>query len=464
MDNSHSQWANLLYRRKHRIRGIVAGLSMLMVMSVGVTINRPVAAQLFSGGSLASMVERVAPSVVNISVVIQLAKPRSPLANDPVLGPLIPESHRFDTGGGVGSGVIINAERGIVVTNQHVIERARTIKVILRDRREFEAKLVGADPATDIAVLLIAPENLTAMTVANSDRLRIGETVVAIGNPFGLGQTVTAGIVSALGRSMNMDGYEESIQTDAAINPGNSGGALTNAQGELIGINTSIRSATRGGGNVGIGFAVPSNLMTAVVEQLLRFGEVRRGKAGLASEDVTPGLAKAKGLSVTEGAHIIRVDEGSPAQKSGIRLGDIIVAVNGRPVANQALLRNRLGLVPPGESVELAYVRGTARSTTHVTIEPVSAGVAKSGDVSIPQLPGARMGDHPEGGVAVSTVEPKSLSHDMGLRDGDIIDAINLQPVRDLATFRRVMEKAQLVMLSIIRGESKVQLRYRASY
>jgi len=442
---------------------IVACLKAMTILAVLAIPMNHASAQPFSGGSLPEMVERAAPSVVNIGVVAQRAKPASPLANDPVLGPLIPGAYRQDVEESGGSGVIIDAERGIVVTNHHVIDRARAVTVVLRDRREFDAKLVGSDPATDIAVLRIAPDNLTAMKVANSDQVRIGDTVIAIGNPFGVGQTVTAGIVSALGRSTKLAGYEEHIQTDAAINPGNSGGALTNTQGELVGINTSI--LTGGGrGNVGIGFAVPSTLMAAVVEQLLRYGEVRRGRAGLSGEDVTPRIAKTKGLSVTEGALVTRVDAGSPAQKSGVQLGDVIIAVNGKQVANQAALRNRIALVPVGESVELAYVRGASRGAARVEIAPIPQSVAKSGDVSIAQLPGARMGDHPEGGVAVSTVEPKSLSHEMGLRGGDLIDAINLQPVADLATFRRVMEKAQVAVLSIIRGDSKVHLRYRASY
>jgi Do/DeqQ family serine protease len=427
------------------------------------TANHGVAQTLF-GGSLSNMVERTAPAVVNSSVVTQLAKPISPLANDPVLGPLIPGQYRFDVGGGAGSGVIIDAARGIVVTNHHVIERARSIKVILRDRREYDAKLVGADPATDIAVIRIAPENLTAMTIANSDRVRIGDTVVAIGNPFGLGQTVTAGIVSALGRSMNMEGYEEYIQTDATINPGNSGGALTNTQGELVGINTAGLTPPGRQGNTGIGFAVPTNMMSAVVEQILRYGEVRRGKAGLSGEDVTPGLAKTRGLNVTEGALITRIDTGSSAQKSGVRPGDVVTAVNGKPVASQAALRNRLALVAAGESVELEYLRGGTKATTRVEITPIAPGVAKSSDVDIPQLPGARLGNHAEGGVAVSTVDSASISHEMGLRGGDIIDSMNRQPVANLAVFRRVMEKAEFAVLGIIRGDSKVQLRYRASY
>jgi len=421
-------------------------------------------AQPYAGGSLAAMLERATPSVVNISVVTQLAKPKSPLANDPVLGPLIPGQYRFDTGGGSGSGVIIDAERGIVVTNHHVIERARAIKVTLRDRREFEAKLVGADPATDIAVLRIAPENLTAMTISNSDRVRIGDSVVAIGNPFGLGQTVTAGIVSALGRSTNLQGYEEYIQTDATINPGNSGGALTNAQGELVGINTAGLSPRDRPGNTGIGFAVPTNMMAAVVEQILRFGEVRRGKAGLVGEDVTPGLAKARGLTVTEGALLTRIDAGTPAQKSGLQQGDVITAVAGKPIANQAALRNRLALTPVGESVEISYLRSGNRGSARLEIAPIAPSTAKTGDASMTQLPGVRVGDHPEGGVAVSAVEPASLGHEMGLRGGDIIDSINRQPVSNLAVFRTLMEKAEFAILGVIRGESKVMLRYRAPY
>lgn len=422
-------------------------------------------AQLFGGApALASMLERVTPAVVNIAVIVRLEKSRSPLVLDPVLGPLVPEGpYRFDTGQSGGSGVIIDAQRGLVVSNHHVIARAQSIKVVLRDRREFEAQLVGSDPATDIALLRIAPDDLTAMAIANSDRVRIGESVVAIGNPFGLGQTVTAGIVSALGRSMRLEGYEEFIQTDAPINPGNSGGALTNMQGELMGINTAILSPG-GTGNVGIGFAVPANTMTAVVEQILRHGEVRRGKVGLAADDVTPALAKARDLRVREGAMVTRVEDGAPAQRAGLRVGDVVTAVNGRPVASQSALRNRLALIAVGETAEVEYLRGSSRGTARVEVAPVVAPATKSASVDFRQLPGARMSDHPAGGISVLAVEPASASHALGLRDGDVIDSANREPIRNLGDLGRALDQSPMVFLGIIRGETKVQLRYSASY
>jgi serine protease Do/serine protease DegQ len=444
-------------------RSLRLGVPVILGAALHFALPHGAWAQPFGGSPLAAMVERVAPTVVNISVVTRLEKPKSPLARDPVLGPLIPEGfYRFDTGRGNGSGVIIDAERGIVVTNHHVIERARSIKVALRDRREFDAKLVGSDPATDIAVLRIAPESLTAITIANSDRARIGDSVVAIGNPFGLGQTVTAGIVSALGRSTRTEGYEEYIQTDAAINPGNSGGALTNLQGELIGVNTAIINPG-GGGNVGIGFAVPSNMMAAVVEQILRFGEVRRGRVGLASEDVTPALARKQGLNVMEGAVLTRVDKGSPAQQSGLRVGDVVTAVNGKPVANQSALRNRLAMVAVGDSAEVQYLRGSERATARVEVAPVPALAAMAGSMDVEQIPGARAGDHADG-VAILSVEPGSVGYGMGLRDSDVIDSVNRQPVPNLAELRRALDKAPVAVLGVIRGDTKVQLFYRASY
>jgi Do/DeqQ family serine protease len=270
-----------------------------------------------------------------------------------------------------GSGVIVDARAGYVITNNHVIENADEIVVTLKDKRQLDAKLVGTDPDTDIAVLQIEVRNLIGVPLGNSDRLEVGDFVVAIGNPFGLGQTVTSGIVSALGRSgLGIESYENFIQTDASINPGNSGGALIDLRGELIGINTAIVGPS--GGNVGIGFAVPINMAKAVMEQLIAHGEVQRGRVGLQVQDLTPDIAEALRLTANGGAVVGRVEAGSPARRAGLQAGDVIIAIDGVPVENSADLRNRVGLTPIGEAIRLTIVRSGAERTVEVRVEKSS--------------------------------------------------------------------------------------------
>ena len=256
-----------------------------------------------------------------------------------------------------GSGVIVDGAQGYVLTNNHVVANAQEIQVTLKDGRSFPARLIGSDPETDIALLRIDAQNLTAVAMGDSDRLEVGDVVIAIGNPFGLGQTVTSGIVSALGRSgLGIEGYEDFIQTDASINPGNSGGALVNSKGELIGINTAILGPS--GGNIGIGFAVPVNMARAVMGQLLEHGEVRRGRLGISLQDLTPDLARAMNLELRGGALVAAVEPGTPAASAGLEPGDVIVQVNGEPIRDAGDLRNLVGLMPVGTELDMVLYRG----------------------------------------------------------------------------------------------------------
>ncbi len=323
--------------------------------------------------TVAPVVSRITPGVVGISVR-GLVRENNPLLQDPMFrrffnlreGPVERETQAM------GSGVIVDAAQGYVLTNAHVVENASSIEVTTKDNRRLRARLIGRDPETDIAVLQVPGANLTAVPMGDSDRLQVGDFVLAVGNPFGLGQTVTSGIVSALGRSgLGIEGYEDFIQTDASINPGNSGGALVDLQGRLIGINTAILAP--GGGNIGIGFAVPINMARQVMDQLIRYGEVKRGRIGVAIQDLTPDIAQALGAERTQGAVIARVERGSPAESAGLKTSDLVVAVNGAPIHNAAELRNRVGLARIGDKVELTVFRGGAERTLTVRIEQATA-------------------------------------------------------------------------------------------
>jgi len=316
--------------------------------------------------TMAPVLEQVTPGVVNIAVRSRVQVQTNPLFDDPFFRRFfdLPELPRQREVLSAGSGVIVDAGRGYVLTNNHVIADAQEIQVTLRDRRTYRARLIGSDPATDVALLEIDAPDLSAVAFGDSDRLAVGDVVIAIGNPFGLGQTVTSGIVSALGRGgLGIEGYEDFIQTDASINPGNSGGALVNSKGELVGINTAILGPT--GGNIGIGFAVPVNMARAVMAQLLEHGEVRRGRLGVVIQDLTPELAEAADLDVRGGAVVTRVEPGSPAARAGLRQGDVIVQVNGLPIATATNLRNMIGLMPVGTRLDITLYRdGRRRSLT----------------------------------------------------------------------------------------------------
>jgi serine protease Do/serine protease DegQ len=366
-----------------------------------------------------------------------------------------------------GSGVIVDPVRGLVMTNHHVVKDAQEIAVGTKDRRVFKAQLVGSDPGTDIALLRIPAEGLTGIPFADSDRVNVGDFVVAIGNPFGIGQTVTSGIVSAVGRSgLSMEGYEEFIQTDASINPGNSGGALVNLRGELVGINSAIFGP---GANIGIGFAVPINMARAVMDQILRFGEVRRGRLGVTTQDVTPAVAKQLGLTVTEGAVVQKVEPGSTAEQAGLRPRDVVIATNGRPVRSSAELRNRAGLTPIGEEVEMTVLREGRQTRVRARIGEPFQMTALAGE-AVPQLAGARVADLAPGmpmygqveAVVVASVEPATAAFTNGLRAGDLIYGVNRVRVRNVKQLFEALRAAeQPLRLALLRGEQRISLLIR---
>ncbi len=411
--------------------------------------------------TLAPLLKKITPAVVNIAVKAKPASPRqNPMLQDPFFRYFFdfPQQQQRPQLS-AGSGVIIDADKGYVMTNHHVIDNAGEITVTLKDRRNFKAKLIGSDAGTDIALLQIEAENLTALAFGDSDTLDVGDFVLAIGNPFGIGQTVTSGIVSALGRSgLNIEGYEDFIQTDASINPGNSGGALVNLKGELIGINTAIIGPS--GGNVGIGFAVPVRMAQSVMHQLVRYGEVRRGRLGVTIQDITPDIAEALNLAKGHGAIISRVEPNSAAAKAGIKAGDIVVAMDGKPLRNSADLRNQVGLVPIGDSVELTIIRDGNRIRQSVRIgEGDQTSVARGGRVSR-HLDGAVITALDEShtlhgevkGVFVSKLEPGSPAWRRGLRAGDVIVAVNKKPTPTIRAFQKaIRENSKVLAMNIIR-------------
>lgn len=413
--------------------------------------------------SLAPMLDRATPAVVNIATEGRVELRMNPLFNDPFFRRFfdLPDRPRFRRTQSLGSGVIVDAARGLVLTNTHVIANATEITVNLRDGRMLAAELVGADPDTDVAVVRIPAENLAALPLADSDRLRVGDFVVAIGNPFGLGQTVTSGIISALARSgLNITGYDELIQTDASINPGNSGGALVNLRGELVGLNTAIYSQT--GSNVGIGFAIPVNMARRVMEQLVEFGEVRRGFLGAQLQDLDGELAEAFGLPVSQGAVLVNVLEGSPAAAAGLRPGDVVTHVNGKRVVTAANLRNEIALTRIGEKADITYLRDGESLRATVTVSgPDAAERRGDGRMGNKRLAGTTFGAIPEDspyhgrveGVMVLHIERDSPAWQAGLREGDIVTSVNRTPVPSVPVFVRVVDalKGQL-LLRVLRG------------
>ncbi len=411
--------------------------------------------------TLAPMLKAVNPAVVNIATFTTRKAQQNPLLNDPFFrrffnippGHRAPQQRRTQS---AGSGVIIDADKGTVVTNHHVIKGADEIVVSLEDGRSYQAKLLGSDPEVDIAVLQLEEfDQLTAVRLADSEQLQVGDFVVAIGNPFGLGQTVTSGMVSALGRTgLGIEGYENFIQTDASINPGNSGGALVNLRGELVGINTAILAPS--GGNVGIGFAIPMNMAKVSIDQILVHGEVQRGQLGVIIQDLTPELAQAFELDRQQrGVVIAEVQEGSAADKAGLQAGDIVISLNGKEMQTSAQLRNEIGLRRIGDELDLTVLRDGRSKVVAAQVGTAQDALAGSGAVH-PFLEGAQLSeDERIEGVIISAVKPGSTAARYGLREGDIIVAANRQVTADLKALKNAarQSKEQLV-LRIRRGNA----------
>ena len=418
--------------------------------------------------SLAPMLEKVTPAVVNIATEGRIQLRQNPLFADPFFQqffnlPNRPIERKTQS---LGSGVIVDAKRGLVLTNNHVIENAVQITVTLHDGRQLKAKIIGTDPDTDVALIKIPAEHLTEIKAADSDKLRVGDFVVAIGNPFGLGQTVTSGIVSALGRSgLGIEDYEDFIQTDASINPGNSGGALVNLRGELVGINTAIFSQS--GGNIGIGFAIPINMAKHIAEQLLEKGTVDRGYIGIKTQDLDPDLAEAFGLSDQQGAVIVNVLKDSPADKAGIKPGDIVVSVNNKKVRNAQDVISQIGIVPVGNKVNFKIIRDGKNLSLAAVVK--SSTEASSGPARVvnQRLDGVTVGDIKKNnayygqltGVLVMEVDRGSVAWNSGLRSGDIITSVNHESVNNLPQFLGLVNNNNNpLLLRIVRGNTAAYL------
>jgi Do/DeqQ family serine protease len=405
--------------------------------------------------TLAPILEKVTPAVVNIAVLQKSPEEENPLLRDPFFRRFFGAPQQSEPQVAAGSGVIVDAKNGYVITNAHVVKDAKEILVTLRDNRRLPAKLVGADPGTDVAVVKVEPQRLVDVKFGDSDALQVGDFVVAIGNPFGIGQTATSGIVSALGRSgLSVEGYEHFIQTDASINPGNSGGALVNLKGELVGINTAIVGPV----NVGIGFAVPSVLARAVMDQLIRFGEVKRGRLGIAMQPVVGG---------GEGALIAEVEPNSPAAAAGLRKGDVVVALNGHPVRAPAELRARLGVVPAGESVDLKLQRGKETQTVKAQIGEIEK-TQTAGGQSLAELNGAALAEVQRKGLPgkdrallVTKVEPGSPAFGHGIRAGDLIIGVNQRRVTTTQELGKALRASGRLAINVVRGDFLLTIQLR---
>ena len=408
--------------------------------------------------TLAPMIRKVSPAVVNIATrgTIRERGAQNPLLDDPFFRRFFdvppdtgPRARPFQS---AGSGVIFDSHSGYIVTNAHVVENASEITVTLQDGRDLKAEIIGSDTPSDVAVLKVKPDGLTQIPLGDSSKVEVGDFAVAIGNPFGLQHTVTSGIISGLSRSgINPDGYEDFIQTDASINPGNSGGALVNLRGELIGINTAILS--RSGGNIGIGFAIPVNMARSVMDQLIRYGSVKRGQLGVSMYTVTPDIAHSLGLPSVVGALVSQVVDGSPADRAGIRTGDVITSVNGQPVKSNSELRNTIGLLRVGDKVEIGLLRDGKPVRVTAVIADTTAELS-GGPASIHKsLEGAVLADASDaGGALVRSVEPGSAAAQAGLRAEDVIVGANRGRVSSVHELRERAKGAAVLVLEVRRG------------
>lgn len=448
--------------KKSILTSLVLGLSVLASPTIA-QANLPAVVEGQAVPSLAPMLEKVKPAVVSIAVEGKTKASESRRA--------VPEEFEFffgpemfrDGGAprqfrGEGSGVIINAAKGYVVTNNHVINSADKITVKLEDGREFKAKLVGADPMSDVALIQLEnPKDLTEIKIADSDKLRVGDFTVAIGNPFGLGQTVTSGIVSALGRSTgNTDeSYESYIQTDAAVNRGNSGGPLINLNGELIGINTAIISPS--GGNAGIAFAIPSNMANNLVQQIIEFGEVKRGLLGIKGGELNADLAKAFDVNAQQGAFVSEVMADSAAAKAGLKAGDVITALNGQKIRSFAELRAKVATTGAGKEIELTYLRDGKENNVKVTLQSDEQSKTSAKSL-LPSLNGAEFANYNDKnikGVEIVQVEKGSVAESRGFRKGDVIVGVNRQAVENIGELRKILDSnPSAIALNILRDGS----------
>ncbi|MCR5084590.1 MAG: DegQ family serine endoprotease [Succinivibrionaceae bacterium] len=466
-------------KAKLRAAALVAALSMVgAVPALAADVAVPPILTESSGSSdrptLAPMLKKVIPGVVNISVKGKKTVQQNPMFFD------IPEEFQFMFPGlgqqgrqrqrefqALGSGVIIDAQNGYVVTNFHVVEDADEIRVALSDGREFDGKKIGEDQHTDLALVQLKDfSNLQQVPLANSDELEVGDFVVAIGNPFGLGQTVTSGIVSALGRTgLNIENIENFIQTDAAINSGNSGGALVNLDGALVGINTAILGPN--GGNIGIGFSIPSNMVRTVVRQLAKFGEVHRGMLGVTGTELNEELAKEFGYKRNTGAFVNEVMKDSAAAKAGIKPGDIITSVDGKVINSFGELRAKIATIGAGNSTTIGVFRDGKDLEIKVTLQsPDETTVTTENAEEISSfLEGASLADDEDGGVRVTAVKENSPAARFNLKKDDLIVGVNRQPVKTLGDLKKILKqggkRARLQALRIIRGGSEIFITVR---
>ena len=437
----------------------------IAVASLPVQANLPFSVNGQQMPSLAPMLEKVTPGVVLISVTgthVEKSK--------------VPDAFKFFFGNpnqnqnqsrerefrGLGSGVIIDADKGYIVTNNHVINEADEIQITLKDGRQIKAKKIGSDASSDIALLQIDAENLVEVKLADSDNIRVGDFTVAIGSPFGLGQTVTSGIISALGRSgLNAQNYEDFIQTDAAINSGNSGGALIDLNGKLVGINTAILGPN--GGNVGIGFAIPSNMVDNLVKQIIEFGEVRRGVLGVLGRSVNGEIAKALELESNQGGFIEQVVADSAAEKAGIEAGDVIIKVNGKMVKTFAEIRGKIGSIGAGKNVELTVIKKDGSEKDYdVTLKKQETAKVEAASIHR-MLDGAELENNANGqGIDINSVDEDSPAAVIGLQRGDVISGINRTRIKSIGELRSYLNDNKGVFaLNVVRGNSTLFLMIR---
>jgi len=441
-------------------RSIFILLSLLLPVLPGIAISHVTPGSEGGLPTLAPVVEATRPAVVNIATTGQVDVQKHPLLNDPFFKRFfegygdLPQSKETKS---LGSGVVIDADKGYIVTNHHVVEGAQEIAITMHNGHHFKAKLIGSDPEADVAVLQADIEGLHAIPFGDSDKLRVGDFAVAIGNPFGLGQTVTSGIVSALGRTgLGIEGYENFIQTDASINPGNSGGALVNLRGELIGINTAILAAG-GSGNVGIGFAIPINMVRQIVDQLIEYGEVRRGMLGVIMQNLTPELSQVFGLDLHQGVVISQVIEDTAAEEAGLKAGDVVTSINDTPVKSASAMRNMVGLLRVGDEMSITVIReGKKQMLTAVIRDAKDLSV--SGTRINQGLAGATIEEKENGGktyLTVTEVTKGSPAWNAHLREGDIILSVNRRPVQTLIELQQIVgDKDTQILLNIQRGRT----------